>query len=145
MFNIPNQHLNKKINQFYYIMNTESISLNSYSSKMNDYVNLDHSHNSELKVSREAIWHNHAKKTSLSGNQQSNRKVVKSSDLPSKRWGHSAVAYNKAMFLFGGRHSTRSLANLYYFDFLTSLWSKVEPLGQIPPARDSHSCIVVSF
>jgi hypothetical protein len=126
-------------------MNTESISLNSFSSKMNDYVNTDQSPSSGFKVSREAIWHNHAKKASLSGNQQSNRKVVKSSDLPSKRWGHSAVVHNKTMLLFGGRHSTRSLANLYYFDLSTSLWGKVEPLGQIPPARDSHSCIVVNF
>jgi hypothetical protein len=126
-------------------MNTESISLNSYSLKINDYANLDESPNSSFIVSREAIWHNHSKKTTMSGNQQSNRKVVKSSDYPSKRWGHSAVVYNKSMLLFGGRHSTRSLANLYNFDFCTSLWSKVEPLGQIPPARDSHSCIVVSF
>lgn len=126
-------------------MNTESISINSPSLKMNDYVNTDQSPTSGIKVSREAIWHNYAKKAGLNGNQQSNKKAVKSSDIPSKRWGHSAVAYNKAMLLFGGRHSTRSLANLYYFDFTTHLWSKVEPLGQIPPARDSHSSIIVRY
>lgn len=124
-------------------MNTESISLNSFSSKNIDLANQNHSPSSGHYISREAIWHNHSKRTNHSGNQQSNRKVVKSSDFPSKRWGQSAVVYNKSMLLFGGRHSTRSLANLYYFDFSTSLWSKVEPLGQIPPARDSHSCIVV--
>lgn len=126
-------------------MNTESISINSPSLKMNEYVYSDQSITSGIKVSREAIWHNYAKKAGLNGNQQSNKKALKSSDIPSKRWGHSAVVYNKAMLLFGGRHSTRSLANLYYFDFTTHLWSKVEPFGQIPPARDSHSSIIVRY
>jgi hypothetical protein len=126
-------------------MNTESISLNSFSSKNIDIANPDQSPSSVRFISSEAIWHNPSRRANTSGNQQSNKKVVRSSDLPSKRWGQSAAVYNKSMLLFGGRHSTRSLANLYYFDFSSSLWGKVEPLGQIPPARDSHSCIVVIF
>ena len=125
-------------------MNSESNSSKSNSSKNNDYMNIDLSPISEIKVSKEAIWHNIIKKPNNIPIIQNSRRIVKSLDLPSKRWGHSAIVYNKTIILFGGRHSTRSLANIYYLDISTMTWNKIEPLGQIPPARDSHSCILVS-
>ncbi len=73
---------------------------------------------------------------------QNNRKTYPGSEHPSKRWGHSVVLHNRAMIIFGGRHSQRSLSNIYSLDFITLTWSKIEPLGNIPPARDSHSAVI---
>jgi hypothetical protein len=69
-----------------------------------------------------------------------NQKAV---ETPFKRWGHSSMVFNKSILIFGGRHSHRSLANIYSFDLSSYTWNKLEPLGQIPPARDSHSAIIV--
>ena len=89
-----------------------------------------------------SIWINYIhKKLSNQLSQPKNR--FKNIDHPTKRWGHSSTVYNKQMIIFGGRQSTKSLANIYSFNFETNLWQKMEPLGQIPPARDSHSTILV--
>ena len=70
------------------------------------------------------------------------RKTYRGSEHPSKRWGHSVILYNKSMIIFGGHHLQRSLSNIYAFDFTTLTWSKIEPFGNPPPARDSHSAII---
>ena len=71
-----------------------------------------------------------------------NRKTYKGGEHPSKRWGHSVVLHNNNMIIFGGRHSQRILSNIYSLDFTTLLWSKIDPTGNSPPARDSHSAII---
>jgi len=71
-----------------------------------------------------------------------NRKTYKGSEHPSKRWGHSVVLYKNSMIIFGGRHSQRILSNIYSLDFNTLSWTKIEPSGNSPPARDSHSAII---
>lgn len=127
-------------------MNSESNSSQS-SYKNDEMMDLDMSPVSENKVTKEAVWYVYNKKANVSNTAQPipGKKAVKSSEVPSKRWGQSSVVYNKSMVIFGGRHSTRSLANIFSFDFTSCAWSKIEPLGQIPPARDSHSAIVVNI
>ena len=61
---------------------------------------------------------------------------------PSRRWGHSAIIYNNNMIIFGGRHLQRSLSNIYSLNFETLTWVKIEPAGNIPLARDSHSAVL---
>ena len=70
------------------------------------------------------------------------KKKYNGSEHPSKRWGHSVILFNKSMIIFGGRHLQRSLSNIYALDFTTLTWSKIEPCGNPPPARDSHSAII---
>ena len=72
---------------------------------------------------------------------QSTRKTHRSSEHPSKRWGHSVIIYKNQMIIFGGRHSQRSLSNIYSLDFTSLTWLKIEQIGNSPPARDSHSAI----
>ena len=105
-------------------------------------VNFQESTLSDSKRFANAIWINFIHKKSFIPNPQLKNKV-KNLDYPTKRWGHSSTIYNKQMIIFGGRQSTKSLANIYSFDFDTNIWQKIEPLGQIPPARDSHSTILV--
>ena len=71
-----------------------------------------------------------------------NRKTYKGQEHPSKRWGHSVVLYKNSMIIFGGRHSQRILSNIYSLDFTSLSWIKIEPSGNSPPARDSHSAII---
>ena len=89
-----------------------------------------------------SVWINYLHKKASNPNTQFKNRG-KNQDNPTKRWGHSSTIYNKQMFIFGGRQSTKSLSNIYIFDFETNLWQKIDPLGQIPPARDSHSTILV--
>ena len=70
------------------------------------------------------------------------KKTYNSSEHPSKRWGHSAILYHNSMIIFGGRHLQRSLSNVYSLDFSTLTWSKMEPIGPIPLARDSHTAVL---
>ena len=71
-----------------------------------------------------------------------NRKTYRGPEHPSKRWGHSVVLHNNNMIIFGGRHSQRILSNIYSLDFTSLSWTKIEPCGNSPPARDSHSAII---
>ena len=121
-------------------MQTQSISANS--PKKEEKSNTDLSTKSESESLREAVWFNFPlhKNSSQVG---SGRRGVRSSDTPFKRWGHTSMAYNKSMLIFGGRHSHRSLVNIYSLDLTSLVWTKLEPLGQSPPARDSHSALVV--
>ena len=70
------------------------------------------------------------------------KKKYNGTEHPSKRWGHSVILFNKSMIIFGGRHLQRSLSNIYALDFTTLSWSKIEPCGNPPPARDSHSAVI---
>ena len=79
---------------------------------------------------------------SLSLVQSTTKKSYHNSEHPSKRWGHSAILYNNNMIIFGGRHSQRSLSNLYSLDFSTYTWTKIEPINNPPLARDSHSAVL---
>ena len=73
---------------------------------------------------------------------QSTRKSYEGTEHSSKRWGHSVIIHNNSMIIFGGRHSQRSLSNIYSLDFRTLSWTKVDQFGLSPPARDSHSAVL---
>lgn len=101
---------------------------------LTDQIDLTHFNN--------PIWINYLNKKNFNSISQSKNRP-KNNDNPTKRWGHSSTIYNKQMIIFGGRQSTKSLANIYSFDFESNLWQKIDTLGQTPPARDSHSTILV--
>ena len=69
-------------------------------------------------------------------------KNTRNVDHPGRRWGHSAIVHNNRMIIFGGRHSQRSLANLFALNLQFLTWTKLDSYGQTPPARDSHSVIL---
>lgn len=95
----------------------------------------------EEKVIHDPLWFNFSKK--LKEFQPNGQKKGKSIDTPYKRWGHSSLQYKNAIIIFGGRHSTRSLVNIYAFDLQNYFWYKLDVLGQTPAARDSHSAVIV--
>jgi len=67
-------------------------------------------------------------------------------NVPVPRYCHSAVVFEEAMYIFGGKCGSRSsddrLADIYRFDFDTATWSIVEQRGDIPPPRSAHSAVV---
>jgi len=95
--------------------------------------------------SETACWFNFNKKSIFNSKNFAPEKGSKSLEWPTKRWGHCSTVYNNNMFVFGGRYSLRNLANIFAFNLENFFWYKIEPMGQIPPARDSHSMIQVLF
>lgn len=109
--------------------------------------NIDLSPRIQVETFKDAQWFimNNKRPHYSSQNYNASRKNFRGLETPYKRWGHSSMVFNKSILLFGGRHSHRSLANIYSLDISSLVWNKIEPLGQIPPARDSHSAIIVNF
>ena len=107
--------------------------------------NIDFSPITHKDLFKDAYWFIFNQKRShySSLNTNFSRKNMRGVETPYKRWGHSSMVFNKSIIIFGGRHSHRSLANIYSLDLSSLSWNKIEPLGQIPPARDSHSAIIV--
>lgn len=62
---------------------------------------------------------------------------------PFRRWGHSAVAYGKNIYVWGGRNEENSCNILYCFDTLTNSWTAPEVHGPSPSARWKHSACVI--
>lgn len=124
-------------------MNINNISninnnLSPITTKDNDTItNSDYIYNNE-----DPVWFIINKNKSSQVNMNSKKTFKTNDHHPAKRWGHSSVISNKQMIIFGGRHSHRSLVNIYCLDLDTLLWSKIEPIGQTPPARDSHSALL---
>jgi hypothetical protein len=94
------------------------------------------------KLNIDPIWYSFKKK-SKEFQFNNGKKGDKIFDNPYRRWGHSSLYYNNTLLIFGGRHSTRSLVNIYGFDIDNLFWYKIDPLGQTPAARDSHCTIIV--
>ena len=85
-------------------------------------------------------------------NTTSEQWVLVNSTGPSARWGATAVAYEDAVYVFGGFTSFDVITfewapcnELWTFDLTTLTWSSSpEPVtGQLPPARGLPSSIVV--
>ena len=74
---------------------------------------------------------------------QTTRKTSHQAEHPSKRWGHTVILNYLGMIIFGGRHNLRNISNIYSLDFQTLSWSKIEQIGNVPQARDSHSAVAV--
>lgn len=63
---------------------------------------------------------------------------------PYHRYGHTAVAYADRAFIFGGRNDKNGACNiLFCFDAASKRWSRPPVSGDIPGARDGHSCCVI--
>ncbi|XP_039673325.1 leucine-zipper-like transcriptional regulator 1 homolog isoform X2 [Perca fluviatilis] len=62
---------------------------------------------------------------------------------PSRLMGHSAVAYQDSMLLYGGGESQNSLQHcLWRYNFSTQTWGQVATLpGSNPPGKIHHCCI----
>jgi N-acetylneuraminic acid mutarotase len=67
-------------------------------------------------------------------------------DTPAPRYCHSAVVFEDAMYIFGGkcgnRDSNDRLADIFRFDFATFKWTHVEQRGDTPPPLSAHSAVV---
>jgi N-acetylneuraminic acid mutarotase len=67
-------------------------------------------------------------------------------DWPYQRYGHTVIAYNESIYLFGGRNDEAACNVLYKFDTNTYKWSKPAVQGDIPGERDGHSaCVIGQF
>lgn len=65
--------------------------------------------------------------------------VSASGEIPSARFGHSAIVWKKNMVLFGG-YSTMELDDCYIFSFDTYKWSLLsDTRGKKPSPRSYHS------
>jgi len=63
--------------------------------------------------------------------------------VPFQRYGHTCVAYNRYIYLWGGRNDQTACRVLYRFDTKALAWSKPEVSGSVPGARDGHSAVII--
>merc|ERR1712018_255302 len=64
-------------------------------------------------------------------------------DWPFQRYGHTVVAHEGKIYLFGGRNDIHSCNNVYCFDTKLHQWSRVEAWAKLPTGRDGHSACVI--
>lgn len=60
------------------------------------------------------------------------------SEGPKARDSHTCVNVGDSLILFGGNGGSYNFNDLNKFDLKTQKWSKLEPTGDIPPAREGH-------
>lgn len=69
-----------------------------------------------------------------------------SANVPFRRYGHSAVAHDNIIYLWGGRREEVACNKIFLFDTNTRKWSAPKVKGTIPGARDGHAaCISEGF
>jgi len=69
--------------------------------------------------------------------------VSPSGSIPAARQGHTAVALNGKMIVFGGQGTSSFFNNMYSFDPDKNTWSIVQTNGQIPGGRSLMSAVTV--
>lgn len=69
---------------------------------------------------------------------------LKYPSVPFQRYGHTAVTYNKKIYIWGGRNDESACNILFSFDTKTQRWEKPPVYGSIPEARDGHTACVVN-
>uniref|UniRef100_A0A023F194 Kelch domain-containing protein 3 n=1 Tax=Triatoma infestans TaxID=30076 RepID=A0A023F194_TRIIF len=62
---------------------------------------------------------------------------------PFQRYGHTAVAFGKNIFIWGGRNDESACNRLFCFDTETWLWSCPTTTGVLPCSRDGHSACII--
>lgn len=62
--------------------------------------------------------------------------------VPFQRYGHTAVAYDNKVYLWGGRNDEYACSILFCFDIKTLKWSKPLVSGTLPGPRDGHTACV---
>ncbi|XP_070571054.1 kelch domain-containing protein 3-like isoform X2 [Ptychodera flava] len=64
--------------------------------------------------------------------------------IPYMRYGHTAVAVDDVIYVWGGRNDSVGACNrLFCFNTSKNVWFCPEVRGDIPPARDGHSACVL--
>eukprot|EP01091_Cochliopodium_minus_P011563 TRINITY_DN3311_c0_g2_i2.p1 TRINITY_DN3311_c0_g2~~TRINITY_DN3311_c0_g2_i2.p1 ORF type:complete len:925 (-),score=275.28 TRINITY_DN3311_c0_g2_i2:403-3177(-) len=59
---------------------------------------------------------------------------------PSPRVGHSAIAYENKIYIFGGEGPFKEQFNeIFCYDITTLTWSKIQSLGSLPTPRSYHT------
>uniref|UniRef100_A0A1Q3G2U4 Putative host cell transcription factor hcfc1 n=1 Tax=Culex tarsalis TaxID=7177 RepID=A0A1Q3G2U4_CULTA len=62
--------------------------------------------------------------------------------VPFQRYGHTAVAYENKVYIWGGRNDEIVCDILYCYDTRTLKWSRPAVTGTVPGARDGHSACI---
>ncbi|XP_070505488.1 kelch domain-containing protein 3-like [Chironomus tepperi] len=62
--------------------------------------------------------------------------------VPFQRYGHTAVAYENKVYIFGGRNDEMVCDILFCYDTRTNEWSTPSVSGNLPGARDGHSACI---
>eukprot|EP01132_Coremiostelium_polycephalum_P003589 gene3589-4471_t len=67
-------------------------------------------------------------------------------DVPIPRTNHAATALDKYMFIFGGMYKDQNerlvfLNDLYRLDTETFVWTKINPIGELPPPKCGHKLV----
>eukprot|EP00741_Cyanophora_paradoxa_P004754 tig00000828_g4612.t1 len=65
-------------------------------------------------------------------------------EAPPARWRHTAnVIEDKTLVVFGGLSGGKRFADVYTLDLETSVWTRIECKGAVPPPRAHHSATLV--
>jgi hypothetical protein len=68
---------------------------------------------------------------------------VSNPKLPCGRYGHSLVAYNGKLYLFGGRTKETFLNDLWEYDIESNIWRQPETNPILPSTRYRHSATII--
>lgn len=63
-------------------------------------------------------------------------------NVPTMRYGHSAIDDGYLIYLWGGRRQEVNCNRLFIFDTRTNSWSAPEVQGTPPGPRDGHTCCI---
>ena len=56
---------------------------------------------------------------------------------------HTAIIYNKGIFIFGGYDGKKNHNTLYIYNIETKDWTKPQVYGNEPPGRNGHTATLV--
>ncbi|CAI5504171.1 unnamed protein product, partial [Closterium sp. Naga37s-1] len=63
---------------------------------------------------------------------------------PQERWGHSAVAWDGKLIVFGGCFGAQHFSTVLALDLTTLAWAPLSAHGHLPPPCDCHSASLLS-
>ncbi len=73
------------------------------------------------------------------------KKEVPANDPPAARYGHSAVVYNRKMYVFFGQGAQGNLDDVWAYDYAQKTWEKqTTPSTYVPEARNNHASAVAA-
>ncbi|CAE6444212.1 unnamed protein product [Rhizoctonia solani] len=69
--------------------------------------------------------------------------IALGSESPPERLGHTMIAYEKKLYMFGGKNNATSYNDTWCFGTTTRTWIELESTGSIPPPRAYHTVALV--
>ncbi|XP_078358816.1 attractin-like protein 1 [Oculina patagonica] len=69
--------------------------------------------------------------------------AINSSKSPSRRYGHSAIAHNSSLYVFGGRIDKKATSELWAFDTRTLHWNLLPSQADSPLSVAGHTATLV--